>query len=247
MKLPKLNQSGLLFVPSKWQRAKFVRWLKRIHAWTGFWGAVLFLIMGISGTLLNHRSQWKIETGEPVEVSAMNIAVAPGLIADQDALGKWAAKEFNLKGEARPPRKEGGEGKGGKGKGGGGKRGAEQKKAQPETERFMGKDRPKADKWELAFNAPNGRVTVEYVKGSTSVSVREEAQNIWGTIKNLHKGSGAGIAWILFIDTIGGALIAMSLTGFLLWSRLHGPRLLGGGLLIGSILAGTIAIWPYLL
>ena len=226
---PKLNQSGLLFFPHKWQRGHVVRWLKRIHAWTGFWGAVLFLTMGISGALLNHRSQLKIDTGEPVEVSAMNIKVAPGLISDEESLGKWAAKEFGLKGEPRPPKKEGG------------------KKSKADTERFMGKDRPKADKWELAFNAPNGRLTVEYVKGSTSVAVKEEAQNLWGTIKNMHKGSGVGIAWVLFIDTIAGALIAMSLTGFLLWSRLHGSRLLGGGLLIGSVLAGTIAIWPYML
>lgn len=229
----KLNQSGLLFFPHKWQRGHIVRWLKRIHAWTGFWGAVLFLTMGTSGALLNHRAQWKIDTGEPVEVSAMNIAVAPDLIKDERSLGKWAANEFDLKGEARPPRKEGGDRKGGK-------------EGVP-TERFMGKDRPKADKWKLAFSAPNGRLTVEYVKGSSSVSVKEEAQNLFGTIKNMHKGSGAGLAWVLFIDTIAGALVAMSLTGFLLWSRLHGSRLLGGGLLIGSVLAGTVAIWPYML
>lgn len=233
--LPKLSQSGLLFFPHKWQRGHVVRWLKRIHAWTGFWGAVLFFTMGVSGVLLNHRDKLKIDTGEPVEVSAMDIAVAPGLIKDEKSLTAWAKKEFGLKNDPRPPRGgPGGPGKGGEGKG-------------PATERFMGKDRPKADKMELSFNAPNGKLTVEYVKGASSVSVREEAQNLWGTIKNMHKGAGLGILWILFIDTIGGALIAMSLTGFLLWSRLHGSRLLGGGLLIGSVVVGTIAVWPYLL
>ena len=228
-----LNQSGLLFFPSKWQRGQAVRWLKRIHAWTGFWGAVLFLLLGISGVLLNHRDIMKIETGEPIEVSAMNIAVPIGSITDEKALGAWVKKEFNLQSEARPPRGEGGKGKGGK--------------VKPDAKTFLGKERPEAQKWELNFNHPNGRITVEHVKGSGSVAVKQTSQNILGFMKNMHKGSGVGIAWILFMDSIAGALIAMALTGFLLWSRLHGGRLLAGALLMGSTALGTWAVWPFLL
>ncbi len=228
-----LSQSGLLFFPSKWQRGRAVRWLKRIHAWTGFWGAVLFLMLGISGVLLNHRDVMKIETGEPIEVSAMNIAVPVGSIADEKALGSWAKKEFNLQSEARPPRGKDGKGEGGRGK--------------PDAKTFLGKERPEAQKWQLNFNHPNGRITVEHVKGSGSVAVKQTSQNILGFMKNMHKGSGVGIAWILFMDSIAGALIAMALTGFLLWSRLHGGRLLAGALLIGSTALGTWAVWPFLL
>jgi uncharacterized protein len=232
MNLPKLNQSGLLFFPHKWQRGHVVRWLKRVHAWTGFWGAILFLMLGISGVLLNHRDTLKIETGEPVEVSAMDVSVPVGSIQDEKALGTWAKKEFNLQSEARPPRGEAGKGKGGKDK-------------SPKT--FLGKERPEAEKWELNFNHPNGRITVEYVKGSGSVAVKQTSQNLLGFMKNMHKGSGVGVAWVLFMDTIAGALIAMALTGFLLWSRLHGGRLLAGSLLIGSTALGTWAVWPFLL
>lgn len=49
------SQSGLFFVPRKWQTATLIKWLKRIHAWSGFWGAVLFLLMGTSGFLLWSR------------------------------------------------------------------------------------------------------------------------------------------------------------------------------------------------
>ena len=70
-----LNQSGLLFVPKRWQRAAVLQWLKRIHAWTGLWGALLFLLLGTSGVLLNHRSILKIETAKSVEVSNMDVAV----------------------------------------------------------------------------------------------------------------------------------------------------------------------------
>lgn len=234
MNFLKLNQSGLLFFPHKWQRAHVVRWLKRVHAWTGFWGAILFLLLGLSGVLLNHRDILKIETGEPVEVSAMDIAVPAGSITDEKALGVWAKKEFNLQTEARPPR-DGGKGKGGKGK------------DKPAAKSFLGQERPEAEKWELNFNHVNGRVTVEHVKGSGSVAVKQTSQNLLGFMKNLHKGSGVGVAWVLFMDTIAGALIAMAITGFLLWSRLHGGRLLAGSLLIGSTALGTWALWPFLL
>lgn len=229
----KRNQSGLLFVPREWQRGAAVRWLKRTHAWTGFWAALLFLMLGTSGILLNHRSIWKIETGEPIEVSAMDIAVPAGSIKDEAALGKWAQAEFSLQSEPRPPR--------GKGPGKG------EKSDQKSAKRFLGRERSEAEKWELSFNHPNGRLTVEHVKGSASVSVKQSSQNLWGFLKNLHKGSGVGLVWVLFMDTIAGALVAMSITGFLLWTRLHGTRLLAGAIMAGSLAVATTALWPFLL
>lgn len=238
------NQSGLLFLPRSWQRPVVLRWLKRTHAWTGFWGAMIFLLLGTSGFFLNHRSQMKIDTGEPVEVSAMDIAVPAGSIGDADALGKWAKDELGLTSEPRPPRGGPGEGKGGERRNGG----AGREKAGDEARKaFLGKEHEEAEKIELGFNHPNGKVTVEHVAGSASVSVKQESQNFLGFIKNLHKGSGVGIAWILLIDTIAGALITMSLTGFLLWTRLHGSRIVGGGIVIASIGAFLAALWPSLL
>jgi hypothetical protein len=228
----RFNQSGLLFVPVKWQRVAFVRWLRRVHAWTGFWGAVLFFMLGLSGVLLNHRSIMKLDTGEPVEVSAMEIAVNPELLPDRDALGRWAAAEFDLTAEPRPPRRKGGE------------EGAARNR---ERKSFLGRERPEADKWELAFSQANGRVTVEYTPGSSSVSVRQEADNLLGFLKNLHKGSGLGVLWVLFLDTIAGALVAMSVTGFLLWTRLHGGRLLAGGIVMANLALAVTAVSPHLI
>jgi len=220
-----MNQSGLLFVPRGWQRADLLRWLKKTHAWTGFWGALLFLLMGSSGFFLNHRAQLKIDTGEPYEVSAMDIAVRPGQFADADALGKWAKVTLGLNGEGREPRKDGPPGG---------------KKGKPE---FMGKPLPQAEKWTRQFALVDGRVTVDYVPGSASVSVKREGLGILNSIKNMHKGVGLGMVWVLFLDTIAGALIVMSLTGFLLWTRLHGSRLLAGGL-VGTSLG--LALWAVL-
>lgn len=228
----RFKQTGLLFVPSAWQRVAFIRWLKRIHAWTGFWGAILFFTLGLSGVLLNHRSIMKIDIGKPVEVSAMEIAVNPALLPDREALGRWAATEFGLTAEARPPRRKGGE------------EGAPEKR---ERKSFLGREKPEADKWELAFSQANGKVMIEYIPGSRSVSVRQEADNVLGVLKNLHKGSGLGVLWVLFLDTIAGALIAMSLTGFLLWTNLHGSRLIAGGIVAASLGLAVTATWPHLL
>lgn len=228
----RFKQTGLLFVPSAWQRVAFIRWLKRIHAWTGFWGAVLFFALGLSGVLLNHRSTMKIDTGEPVEVSAMEIAVDPALLPDREALGRWAAREFALTAEPRPPRR---------------KRGEQGAPRERQRKSFLGREREEAQKWELAFPQVNGRVTVAYTPGSGSVSVRQDADNLFGVLKNLHKGSGLGVLWVLFMDTIAGALVAMSLTGFLLWTRLHGSRLVAGGIVTASLALAGAAIWPHLL
>ena len=231
----RLNQSGLLFVPKRWQRASVVNWLKRIHAWTGFWGALLFLLMGTSGFLLNHRDTLKIDTGKPYEVAAMDIAVPAGAIADEEALGPWAKTTLGMKGEARPPRAEPGKGRGaGRGDRGGGDR------------RFMGRKLDETPKWSRVFTMPDGRVTVDYVPGAAFASVKHEENGVLNTIKNLHKGVGLSIVWVLFLDTIAGALITMSLTGFLLWSRLHGGRLLAGGIVAVSLGLAAAGIVPFL-
>jgi uncharacterized protein len=216
------NQSGLLFMSRRWQRAGVLQWLKRIHAWTGFWGALLFFMMGSSGFLLNHRSILKIETPKPVEVSAMEVAVRPGQFADADALAKWAKAQLGLRVDGKAPQ------------------------AKPEGDtRFRGVDLPKADVWTRTFTLPDAKITVAYVPGAPNVSVKTEAVGLLATIKNLHKGTGLSVAWVLFLDTIAGALIVMSLTGFLLWTRLHGSRLLAGAIGGGALVWALAAAVPF--
>ena len=254
--LPRLNQSGLLFVPKSWQRAKVINWLKKIHAWTGFWGALLFLMMGTSGFLLNHRTEnLKIESGKPVEISAVDIAVKPGEIADADGLGAWAKAALKLPAEPREPRgRPGGDAKGGRGERGGARGGEEMgggargggKAAGGERHSFNGQAVAEPEKWVREFTMPDGKVTVSYVPGAPFVSAKRDSNGFLGTIKNFHKGVGLGVAWVLFLDTIAGALVTMSLTGFLLWSRLHGGRLLAGAIMAASFGLAAFAIVPFL-
>lgn len=214
------------FVPRRWSGALFLKWLKRVHAWTGFWGAAFFLLLGVSGVLLNHRQVLKIETGEPVEVSSARIAVAPGTIPDAEALGTWAKQSFDLPGAPQPPR-------------------AAPDKGVPKAV-FAGRAIEQPESWVRSFNLTDGRATFEYVPGANHVTAKREAIGLLGTLKNMHKGVGLPVAWILLLDTIAGALITMSLTGFLLWSRLHGSRLLAGALAGGAIAWGMAAAVPAL-
>lgn len=227
------NQSGLFFVPRSWQSGGFLRWLKRIHAWSGFWGALFFLGLGISGFLLNHRSVAKIDTGEPIELAAVQLPVAPGTITSAEGLAVWAKRELQLPVDGQAPR--GGPG----GKPGGAKPGGK-----PREGTFMGREVRDSETWTRTFAMPDARVNVEYVPGSNHVTAKREEINALGVIKNLHKGTGLPVAWVLLIDTIAGALVVMALTGFLLWSRLHGPRLLAGALVGGSLVWALAAAVP---
>jgi hypothetical protein len=213
----------LLFLPRFANRTDVIQWLKRIHAWTGFWGALAFLLIGTSGMLLNHRSTLKIDTGAPREVMEARIAVDPALIKSPEDLGKWARLQFGTSLEPRAPRAEGGGG---------------------ERVRMMGTEVREAIVWKQAFNGANGVLTVEYTPGSAAVKAAKTEQNLWGLLKNMHKGSGMNWVWVLFIDTMAGGLIAMALTGALLWSRLHGPRLAAVGIVTASLVLAVFAAWP---
>ncbi len=58
---------------------------------------------------------------------------------------------------------------------------------------------------------------------------------MFGFITRLHKGIGMGTAWVLLADTLAGGLVFLSLTGLLLWTKLHGSRLAMAGLGLGSL------------
>lgn len=200
------------FVPHRLERGPFLKWLKRVHAWTGLWGALLFLLLGTSGFLLNHRDLLKIDTSKPVAVTQADIAVLPGEVTSADQMGEWAQSRFDLPAEGRAPQGP---------------------PAKPVE--LMGQTVQPAEKWVRTFTMPDAKVTVEHLPGSRAVSVKREDNGTLQALKNLHKGVGLPVAWVLLLDTIAGALITMSLTGFLLWSRLHGPRLLAGAIAGGSL------------
>lgn len=214
---------GYHFLPRRFQRANILTWLKRVHAWTGVWGALLFLLVGISGFLLNHHSLLEIDTGPP-EITQLILEVDPERMTSPDTFAGWVKDELQIKTEPSQPSK---------------------KKAKPAT--FAGSEREQLAEWRVRFSGPNASLEASYIVGANIASITSRQNNVLALLKNLHKGSGLGIAWILFFDALTGALIFMSITGILLWSKLHGSRLVGIGLLFGGVMAAVLAAIPSIL
>jgi hypothetical protein len=93
------------------------------------------------------------------------------------------------------------------------------------------------------FATPTRSYVADYWAGNTYATVKQQDPNVWAFLTRLHMGTGAGVAWVLLVDTLAGGLLALALTGMLLWSRLHGPRLLALGLASGSALLAVAVVW----
>lgn len=201
---------GHLFVPRRWHRPAVLKWLRRTHAWLGVWGAVMGLLFGLTGFFLNHRATMKVP-GTSYAKTQWQLELPSPPPATVDELAAYLKQSMALN---REPHR---------------------KKVEPAGPApWPGATQP--EHWQIAFNTPRAVVNAEYWVGNRSVSVERTDPNFLGKLVRLHTGAGASVAWILLTDTLAGALIALSLTGFLLWTKLHGPRLLALGL-AGTCLA----------
>jgi hypothetical protein len=71
------------------------------------------------------------------------------------------------------------------------------------------------------FMGGNARVVtrVEYVEGASTLTVRKTEQSPLAVLERLHKGVGGGIAWILLGDSFALAMIALGISGLIMWAR----------------------------
>ena len=201
------------------QRGKFIRTLRKIHGWLGLWGAVLGLLFGVSGFLLNHRAVLKIPAAK-MDATEIELQVQEPRPANAKEFTRFIQQTLNIRHEPiqRKPRKE----------------------DKPDEARFMGKDMPQPERWEANFALPHAMIHAEYVAGNQYATVKREDANVWGFITRMHKGIGANTAWVLLADSIAGALILLSITGVLLWTKMRGSRLAMSGLVGGSVI---LSVW----
>jgi hypothetical protein len=211
------------FLPQRLQRGSFLLWLKRTHAWTGLFGAAMFVLLGFSGFLLNHRSVWKIEVGAP-EVSAVEFVREGEPFANEEAFGAWVRSTYGVVQEPTASRQA----------------------PVIETVRFAGDEFSPAERWDLRFRGPNAALEASYLPAANLVALERTEYSFLAFLKELHMGHGIGIVWILLIDAVAGALLLMSLSGILLWSRLHGPRLVAAGLVSAAAVWAWLGSWPHL-
>jgi hypothetical protein len=176
------------------------RLMRQLHLWIGAWGAIAAILFGITGFMQNHRGVMKLPQGESTEVSKVELAVPESARASRDALRAWLRDEQHLDVESqRAPPGRGGEPRGG---GAGGSQRA-----------------PQQARWN--FTGGNARVVtqVEYVEGAPSATVRTNVQSPLAVLERLHKGVGGGVAWILLGDSFALAMMALGISGLILWSR----------------------------
>jgi uncharacterized protein len=89
--------------------------------------------------------------------------------------------------------------------------------------------------WQATLWNPVRTVQADYWLGMAHVNVRQTSGNGFSVITRLHMAEGVHVGWILVTDTVAGGLVALALSGILLWTRLQGPRLLA------VTISGTVA------
>lgn len=195
------------------RRFLFLQWLRSIHGWLGLWGALLGLLFGFTGILQNHRAVMKIELPAPA-VSSIELPLPNPAPANPEALGQWLRAELKLDMPMGRVQRE---------------------KAQAVTFGEQIVNQP--ERWTLRFNAPNDIVQADYTVGANRVKVQRTQPGLLGVLINLHKASGTSVGWILLADTIGGAMILLSITGVILWTELNRRRTIGATIAVVSLLA----------
>jgi hypothetical protein len=199
------------------RRATFIKWLRKVHGWVGLWGAVLGLMFGVTGFLLNHRGgPLKVPTGEP-QVEEMQLAVPEKPFHSPMDMARWLKKELNIDGKPGRSRRE---------------------PAHPVA--WGDRSTMQPEFWQIGIMSPSQNMQAEYWVGNSFVSVKRTQNTFLATMNNLHKGAGLSVGWVLLIDTIAGSLILLSLTGVLLWTELNKRRVVGVVLIGGSVIAAVV-------
>jgi len=192
-------------------RGAFLRWLRNTHGWLGLWGAGLGLLFGATGILLNHRQVMKLPYAQ-YEKTNIELKLPAQKPATAKALSTWLQVELDIK---KSPLK------------------IEDEPVKKVTWNGVPVEQPAL--WKVDFHTPQYSVTAEYLVGNQFVSVKRQDANTFAFLSRLHKGVGMNVGWILLIDSFAGAIMMLSLTGVLLWTKMRKSRLVMAGLMTGSV------------
>lgn len=214
------GENGPLFLPRRFRRVRVIKWLRRTHGWFALWGGVVGMLFGATGILLNHRAVMKIPAVK-FERSTIQLPLGEARPGAPAEFASWLQAQLSLE---KPP-------------------------ARIETERSVpvawgDRTMTQPEQWKIFFVGPQHALQAEYWVGNRFVTVKRTEGNVFYMLTRLHTGQGVHPGWILLADTISASLIVLAVTGLLLWSRLHGPRLLALGLLGCSL--GGLAFFAWL-
>lgn len=207
---------GYLFLPKTLSRGAFLKWLRRLHAWFGFWIAALALLFGLSGLLLNHRELMKIPAAK-TEQHEIQLPLPEPKPADAKAMAAWLGETLHI--DTRHAR-------------------IKQEKSKPVP--WNGGEVIQPSLWQINVRGPKHSIQAEYWQGNAFINVKQSEANFFALLTNLHRGAGMGPGWILFTDSLAVGMMMLSLTGILLWTGLHGRRVLAAGLGLSSL---AVLLW----
>jgi hypothetical protein len=195
-------------VAGRLRSARTHRLIRKLHLWIGAWGAIAAILFGVSGFMQNHRGVMKLPQGDSTEISKVELEVPEAARASRDAIRAWLRDEQHIEVEnQRAPPGRGGDSPG---------RGAQSAGRGGEADGQGGRQ---SGRW--MFAGGNARITtqVEYVPGASTVTIRKTQQSPLAVLERLHKGVGGGIAWILLGDSFALAMIALGISGLIMWAR----------------------------
>lgn len=176
------------------RRNRTHRIVRQLHLWIGAWGAIAAILFGTSGFVMNHRAVLKIPQGSSSDLSKIELPVPEGVRSTPEAMRVWLHDTQKLDiDNVRVMR------------------------AQPVE--FNGQKIKPPARW--MFSGGNARVSTqaEYSEGNASMTVSTTEQSPLAVLTRLHKGVGGGLAWILLTDTFALAMVALGISGILLWAR----------------------------
>lgn len=202
---------------SRSRRSTFLKWLRNVHGWIGLWGAVLGLMFGVTGFLLNHRGgPMKISPGEP-QVSQMQLSLPDPAPDSPQALAEWVGRELRFDGRIGRTQRE------------------------PAHKVAWGnRSVMQPEHWSAMLAGPKTSILIEYWQGNPTVSVKRTEGTLLAMLNNMHRGGGMGIGWTLLVDTIAGSLVLLSLTGVLLWTELNRRKTIGVAIFVVSLVAMVV-------
>jgi hypothetical protein len=202
------------------RRAVFLTWLRRIHLYVGLWGAVLGLLFGATGLLMNHRAILKIPV-EKATQKTVQIAVPEQGFASVDAMADWLQSELHVT-PAQPPLA----------------------RTQPARKMMWGeREVLQPERWTVVLQRPQLSINAEYFAGNRFVKVEQSDATPLGTLMRLHTATGVSAFWVLLTDTIAGGMVLLSITGLLLWTQLHTVRTAAVFTSMGALCAALWFLW----
>lgn len=206
------------FLPLALHTQKALRVLRRTHSWLGMAGAAAGVIIGISGITLNHRAT--LSGRLPTEIANFQLQAPVNGFGAQAEFERFVTASLQISGPVREPR-------------------SPAPSQRPAVAEPGGRLVEQPKHFKANYASATETYEVSYVDGNTFIDVVHTDRGFFSTLNRLHLASASGIVWILIIDAFSGAMVVLSVTGLLLWSRLTGPRLLAVGL-ASSMLLGTV-------